>query len=160
MGRSVLTKPESIVALVVRVGSGRFALPVHFVAEVLPALPYEPLVSECPGLLGALMVRGDLHLVWRARVMFGMKDAAAVEEPNIICLRNQSHSIGLEVDEAIDLTTVRPGASRAIEGIPDGNSFVAEYREHDGALLGMLDVDALFAAAGSQTSVPMQNSPA
>ena len=131
-------------ALAVRIGGILHAIPIQSVEEVLPALPIE-IVPQCPSYLrGVVFVRGQLIPVLDAAERLGIRNHVRVSEPPIVCLRVETHLVGLEVDEAVDLIDV-PRTLLAIEDVNIHGGFLSGFVEQEGQLIRILNVERMIA---------------
>ncbi len=133
------------VLLSLRLGDALYALPVEAVAEVLPALPVEP-VPGCPEFIrGVIFVRGHLIPVLDAAERLGLKGHRRAPDPHIVCLRTKDRYIGLEVDEALDLMDVTGRTPLPAGEVGAREGFLAGLLELDGKVIRVLDPERIVA---------------
>lgn len=129
-----------------RVDRAILGIKIAHLAEVTPVASISPLLIEADGLLGALDLRGTMIPLLDPRHLCGLPGVATAPAFAVI-LRHESRLIAVGIDELVGLahpedgdvhTLFRPGAraGRAVAG-----AFL-----HDGAVVTVLSVEALFAA--------------
>ena len=145
-------------ALAVRIGEHRHAVPIAAVEEVLPALAIET-VPQCPGFIrGVISVRGRLIPVLDAAERLGLAHHPRPAEPHIVCLRIGERLLGLEVDEALDLVDLQPGVRVTADELGARPGFFAGAVELDGQIIRLLEPRLLLTETESAEldNVPQQ----
>ena len=132
-------------AIVVRLGSGRFAVPMTNVAEVGRV----PSLTRVPGLpswvAGAANWRGRIMPVLDLRLLLGAHTAHAERSSRILVLATASATVGLLVDEVLATTVI---ASDEMAAFPASLPVAAagllggQLARSDGPV-AVLDVDAV-----------------
>jgi chemotaxis signal transduction protein len=131
-------------AIVVRLGSGRFAVDLASVAEVGRA----PLVTRVPGLPGWLAGvanwRGRILPVLDLRTLLGADALALDSRARLLVLTHGSHVVGMVVD-AVDGTTMLGSDVAAFPPAsgPHGASLLSGQVPRDDGPIAVLDVAAV-----------------
>ena len=129
--------------LVFRVGDLTCAVEVRAVREVLPAQPATRVPGAPPAVTGLVNVRGALVPLVDGRQALG---AEAREGGSIILLEVAERTVGLLVDEVVDLVTGGDGEwaeQRELPGVDP--RVVRAVGQSDGATFILLDFSALLA---------------
>ncbi len=132
-------------ALAVRIGQHRHAVPVAAVEEVLPALPIEGIPDAPDFVRGVIFVRGRLLPVLDAAERLGLKDHPRSLEPHIVSLHVGDRLLGLEVDEALDLVDLQQGTRLSANEMGARRGFFTGVVELDGEIIRLLNPDRLLA---------------
>lgn len=121
----------------VRVGGDAYALPVKHVLEVVVHGELAPLPGAGAHVLGLRNLRGQVTPVFD---LAGLLGAAAGGPPRRVCVAEHGDGLGgLAVDEVTDVAELPDGGDE-IESTLLGRSILV-----DGCLVGVVDVDRLFA---------------
>jgi purine-binding chemotaxis protein CheW len=135
-------------------GEERYAIPIAWVEEVLPALPIEP-VPQCPRFVrGVVFIRGHLIPVLDAAERLGQQNHQRPAESNIVCLRHGERLIGVEFDEALDLVDLDTEKGLTAFEIGARAGFFTGVVEHDGRLVRLLDPEKLVSCAEAAEWLP------
>ena len=102
-------------------------------------------VTRVPGaseeVSGVINMRGTVVTVVDVRRCL---DQPADSEGSLVMIDLQNRTVGLVVDEVLDLITVPGGALAAREGLPGiEERFVQAVGRHDGRSFALLDTEAL-----------------
>ncbi|SFJ33796.1 chemotaxis protein CheW [Planctomicrobium piriforme] len=140
-----LLKPQNGAGtyLSVRIGSVLHAIPITAIAEILPALPIEPIVQCPPYVRGVVFVRGHLIPVLDGAARLQTPRVAATAEPNIVCLQVRNRLVGLEVDEALELVQFEAGTDFALSDLHATTQLVPAVVDYRGELLRVIDPEYL-----------------
>ena len=131
------------VVLIVRLGENLHGIPIEWVEEVLPALPIET-VPQCPAFVrGVISVRGHLIPVLDAAERLDLEGHCRPAEPHIVCVRVAGRLVGVEVDEALDLTDLGRSALMTAEDIGASTGFFAGIVELGDEIVRILDPERL-----------------
>ncbi len=116
--------------LLFRTGGQVFAVEAGAVREILPATPSTRIPGAPAAVRGLANVRGTLVTVVDAALAIGVGAAAAPGgDPGggtLVLVEQGSHSIGLAVDDVLDLVTVDDGSLAAGPSLPGVRSGVAK----------------------------------
>ena len=121
----------------VRLGAESYALPVTHVLEVIPRGVLSPLPGAGEHVLGVRNLRGQVVGVFNLAALLGSDGGDA---PDRICVASHTAGLaGLAVDEVLDVGEL-PG-----EGEASDADLLARSTLANGRLVGVVDMDALFA---------------
>jgi purine-binding chemotaxis protein CheW len=95
-------------AMLLRLGSERYAVELKEVAEVLPFLACTPAPGSPPSFLGMIDLRGELRAVLNMNYLLGIAEGPDGGSGFVLLLRRHSQKIGVKVDGIEDLIEVRP----------------------------------------------------
>lgn len=126
-----------------RVGAEHYALDVEAVREVVDLdRPVTPVPGAPPAIAGVINVHGQVVPVVAVASVLGAPATAAGEARRVVIVHDGARRAGLAVDDVID---VAPAAA-PIE--PSSSTLLLGAVLVDGALVGVIDLDALLGAAG------------
>ncbi len=135
---------EGIVELLMfRIGGERFGVELAVVDEVidLPVIHHIPEMP--PAMLGVVTVRGSLTPVYSPHDALGLplslRDA-------VLIFRRKGVRVGILIDDVDDAATVDLGELRETPGAEQADSVVLGVLRHAGAIVGLVEADALIAA--------------
>ncbi len=132
-------RSSASLALAVLLGGERYGIPFEYVDEVLPTLPVESL-PECPAYVrGVMLVRDQLIPVIDAALRLNLRSRRTPLEPHIVCLRVDGHSLGLQVDEALELIEIATNAGLSLAEIATPKPFCCGIYDLNGEVIRMLD---------------------
>lgn len=138
------------VYVVARVGSGRYALPVEQVAEVVPAAALTPVPGASPEVLGLVQLRGRPLPVLVPAALAG---GGGVSGPGMLMVVSAAAGrFALRVDAVIGiqrfpLSRIHAGAE-AGGGVEGRAGYLIDAAER---VIGLLDADRLVASAGASS---------
>lgn len=122
----------------VRLGAEHYALPVGHVLEIVGADAVWPLPGSGPHVVGLRNLRGQALPVFDLAAMIGAADGDG--PPARICVTSRGGALaGFGVDEVTDVAGVPEGGDAAAATLLARSTLV------DGRLVGVVDMDALFA---------------
>jgi chemotaxis signal transduction protein len=139
--------------LLFRVGSERFATALAASEEALELSehPVHPVPGRSPARLGVVAIRGALLPIYTPRGALGLEPTAMVPEMGLV-FGVAGGRVALAVDDVedvfvTDLAELRdaPGAARGATGV------VLGVVRHGGALVGIVDAEALLAACRAES---------
>lgn len=130
-----------------RLGQHLLAVPADAVREVIPAGRATRIPGAAALVAGLVNFRGTLLTVIDGRIALGLDPGAAAGE-SVLVLDRGERSLGLMVDEVLDLVEVAPSDLRDGEG-PAGLDphMVSAAGMHAGRIFAVLDTDRLLAPA-------------
>ena len=129
--------------LVFRVGDLTCAVEVRAVREVLPVQPATRVPGAAPAVTGLVNVRGALVPLVDGRRALGQP---AGEGGSIVLLELAERTVGVVVDEVVDLVTVGDGEWAERRELPGVDPRVVRaVGQSDGATFVLLDFSALLA---------------
>ena len=150
-------RSSASLVLAVVLGGERYGIPVEYVDEVLPALPFESL-PECPAYVrGVVLVRDQLIPVIDAAQRLLLKNHQPPAEPHIVCLRIDGQLLGLQVDEALELVEVAKAVRLQLGEAATNEAFCSGISELDGEVIRMLDPMQLHPGAWSSSDMDVVN---
>lgn len=120
----------------IRVAEEHYALPVEQVAEVVERGELTPLPGAPTEVIGVHNLRGQVLPVIELAKPLGIQSEAA---SRIVVAEAGEHRAGLAVDAVLDVTELPPASERPESHHLEGAVLV------EGILVGLLDVDSLFA---------------
>lgn len=126
-----------------RLGSLVCAAPATGVREVIPAGSPTRIPGASGSVSGLLNVRGTLLTVVSGSRVIGLADS---EEPpeSVLVLDLNGRSVGLAVDEVLDLVEVQEDQLEDGEALPGiDQRLVRQVGHHGGRVFAVLDVEAL-----------------
>lgn len=146
-GRSMRDRARSRVGkadiLVFRVGTERFGVDLSAVEEAVD-LPVVQFVPEMPpAMLGVSTVRGGLTAVYSPHAALGLP---RTKPASALIFRRGRWRLAIVVDDVDDVTTIDLADLRDSHEFDVGDGLVLGVARHLGALLALLDADALLAA--------------
>ena len=121
-----------------RLGTEHYALPVENVREIVDAGDISPLPGSSALVLGVRNLRGQVLPIFSLAALFGI--ATAERPARLVVAEAGSKRAGLAIDEVTDVGELPP-ASEAAE-----SEFLSGSALDDGCLVGVIDVDRVFAA--------------
>jgi purine-binding chemotaxis protein CheW len=129
--------------LVFRIGSERFAVDLIAVDEVidLPVIYHVPEMP--PAMVGVVTVRGSLTPVYSPHASLGIPLA---QSEAVLIFRRMGTRVGVLIDDVEDAITVDLRELRKAPATDGDDSLVLGVIRHEGALLAVVDADALIAA--------------
>ncbi len=136
--------------LLFRTGGRVFAVDAGAVREILPDIPSTRIPGSPAAVRGLVNVRGTLVTVVDAALAIGIGDRArgAAEDGSafLVLVERAAHSVGLVVDEVLDLATVddaglEPGGAEAVPGARPG--VIAATGSAGEVRFAQLETDAL-----------------
>jgi len=126
-----------------RLGSLRCAAPATIVREVIPAGQPTRIPGSGGAVIGLLNLRGMLLTVVDGRRVIGMQAGKAAPE-SVLVLEHGGKSIGLAVDEVLDLLEVTRDQLADGQGLPGVDpGLVKSVGEWEGRVFAVLDTEAL-----------------
>ena len=129
--------------LVFRVGDLTCAVEVRAVREVLPAQPATRVPGAAPAVVGVVNVRGALIPLVDGRQALGVEPRTG---GSIVMLEMAERTVGLVVDEVVDLVTVGDGEWAERRELPGVDPRVVRaVGKSDGTVFILLDFSALLA---------------
>ena len=135
---------EGIVELLMfRIGGERFGVELAVVDEVidLPVIHHIPEMP--PAMLGVVTVRGSLTPVYSPHDALGLPLAL---RDAVLIFRREGVRVGILIDDVDDAATVDLGELRETPGAELADSVVLGVLRHAGAIVGLVEADALIAA--------------
>jgi purine-binding chemotaxis protein CheW len=125
------------VHVTVRVGAELYALPVDAVLEIAEVGRLTPVPGARSGTLGLQNLRGSALPVFDLACLLGVSGS---ERPaRVVIVDHEGCRAGLAVDEACDVGGLPEGEAET------GSELLAAAALTDGGLVGMIDVERLFA---------------
>jgi purine-binding chemotaxis protein CheW len=140
------TKADLADLLVFRVGTERFAVDLLAVEEVidLPVIHHVPEMP--PAMVGVVTVRGTLTAVFSPHQSLGLSLASSEA---VLIFRRGGSRVGILIDDVEDAIAVDLRELRRAPGTDGDDTLVLGVVRHEGALLAIVDADALIAACQS-----------
>jgi purine-binding chemotaxis protein CheW len=140
------TKADLADVLVFRVGTERFAVDLLAVVEVidLPVIHHVPEMP--PAMVGVVTVRGTLTAVYSPHQSLGLSLASSEA---VLIFRRGGARVGILIDDVEDAIAVDLRELRRAPGTDGDDTLVLGVVRHEGALLAIVDADALIAACQS-----------
>jgi purine-binding chemotaxis protein CheW len=140
------TKADLADVLVFRVGTERFAVDLLAVEEVidLPVIHHVPEMP--PAMVGVVTVRGMLTAVYSPHQSLGLSLASSEA---VLIFRRGGVRVGMLIDDVEDAIAVDLRELRRAPGTDGDDTLILGVVRHDGALLAIVDADALIAACQS-----------
>lgn len=135
---------EGIVELLMfRIGGERFGVELLTVDEVidLPVIHHVPEMP--PAMLGVVTVRGSLTPVYSPHHALGLPLA---QREAVLIFRRGGVRVGILIDDVDDAITIDLGELRETPGADQADSVVLGVMRHAGAIVGLVEADALIAA--------------
>ena len=135
---------EGIVELLMfRIGGERFGVELLTVDEVidLPVIHHVPEMP--PAMLGVVTVRGSLTPVYSPHHALGLPLAL---RDAVLIFRRGGVRVGILIDDVDDAITIDLGELRETPGADQADSVVLGVMRHAGAIVGLVEADALIAA--------------
>ncbi|NUP11672.1 MAG: purine-binding chemotaxis protein CheW [Polyangiaceae bacterium] len=130
-------------ALRFRVGAALCAVPIHNVKEIVRYVRVTPIADLPASVPGAIDVRGLLVPVIDARIRFGQSVSFAARGTAIVLLVLPRSTVGIIVDEVLDVVAVAGENSVAPSGVLAGASCIASITTIEGEVVQILDVAEL-----------------
>jgi purine-binding chemotaxis protein CheW len=129
--------------LVFRIGAERFAVDLMAVDEVidLPVIYHVPEMP--PAMVGVVTVRGTLTPVYSPHASLGIPLA---QSEALLIFRRMGARVGVLIDDVEDAVAVDLRELRGAPATDGDNTLVLGVVRHEGALLAIVDADALIAA--------------
>ena len=126
-----------------RIGTERFAVDLMAVDEVidLPVIYHVPEMP--PAMVGVVTVRGSLTPVYSPHASLGIP--LALSEA-VLIFRRMGARVGVLIDDVEDAVAVDLRELRSAPATDGDDSLVLGVIRHEGALLAIVDADALIAA--------------
>lgn len=134
-------------ALVARVGDEHFAFPIAAVREAVDAPRLLPVPLAPTGMLGQCDHRGGLLPVLSAKALLGASRTTEVEAGTLLVMADVDVPYGLLVDDLSDMVAVDGMVRRALPPGADRTGMLKGLLVLDDWLAGVVDLDALHAAA-------------
>ncbi len=129
--------------LVFRVGELTCAVEIRAVREVLPVQPATRVPGAAPAVAGVVNVRGSLVPLLDARLALGYPPR---EGGSMVLLDAADRTVGLVVDEVLDLVTVADGEWAERGALPGVDPRVVKaVGRSNGVVFILLDLSALLA---------------
>jgi purine-binding chemotaxis protein CheW len=137
------TKADLADVLVFRVGAERFAVDLLAVEEVidLPVIHHVPEMP--PAMVGVVTVRGSLTAVYSPHQSLGLPLASSEA---VLIFRRRGARVGMLIDDVEDAISVDLRELRRAPSTERDDTLVLGVIRHDGALLAVVDADALITA--------------
>ena len=135
---------EGIVELLMfRIGGERFGVELLTVDEVidLPVIHHVPEMP--PAMLGVVTVRGSLTPVYSPHQALGLPLAL---RDAVLIFRRGGVRVGILIDDVDDAITIDLAELRETPGADQADSVVLGVMRHAGAIVGLVEADALIAA--------------
>lgn len=135
---------EGIVDLLMfRIGGERFGVELLTVDEVidLPVIHHVPEMP--PAMLGVVTVRGSLTPVYSPHHALGLPLAL---RDAVLIFRRGGVRVGILIDDVDDAITIDLAELRETPGADQVDSVVLGVMRHAGAIVGLVEADALIAA--------------
>ena len=129
--------------LMFRIGGERFGVELLTVDEVidLPVIHHVPEMP--PAMLGVVTVRGSLTPVYSPHQALGLPLAL---RDAVLIFRRKGVRVGILIDDVDDAITIDLAELRETPGAGQADSIVLGVMRHAGAVVGLVDADALIAA--------------
>ncbi|MEB3298270.1 MAG: chemotaxis protein CheW [Candidatus Sericytochromatia bacterium] len=127
-----------------RLGDEIYGLPIDHVREIISSRHATRLPGAAPHVAGLINLRGEVIPVFRLRTWFGLKDEAPAASTTIIT-EWRGERFGFQVDAVqqvvwLDRSQIDPPTAQFQQHSPH----IAGLGKHEGRLLILLDLDALF----------------
>ncbi len=121
-----------------RVGAEHYALPVEHVLEIAELGAVTPVPGSSAVVLGVSNLRGQVLPVFRLASLFGI---AGDEDPaRVVVAELAGRRAGLAIDEVTDVGTLAAASDESESAFLRGSAL------DDGQLVGLIDVERVFAA--------------
>jgi chemotaxis signal transduction protein len=133
---------EVVVLVIVGIGRERYGVPIEMVREITSLEAVTPLFATPPFWVGLTNLRGSLYAVLDLRRYLGIPGGAGGDEPQLVLVGAGTLTIGLRVDEVIEVRDVPAseiGPPLAERGADRADIHVGLTRD----LVSVLDVAAL-----------------
>ncbi len=128
--------------LVFRVGGVRCAIHAQAVREIMAMQPATRVPGAAEEVSGVINMRGTVVTVVDLRLC--LDQPAGESDGSLVMIYVHGRTVGLVVDEVLDLGTLPEGALAAREGLPGIEArFVQAVGRHDGRLFALLDTEML-----------------
>ena len=140
--------PDVVAAVAFTVGPGRYALPIERIREVLK-MPWIAALPRTPEfLLGVVNVHGRVIPTLDLRPLLGHPPRPADRDTRLVTVRMRQGAdaeVGFRVDRVLGPTEIAQAALEPPPAVRGGvpREFVLGQGQVDGALLALLDVDAI-----------------
>jgi purine-binding chemotaxis protein CheW len=132
--------------LVFRAGELNCAVEINSVREVLPVPPATRVPGAAPAVAGIVNVRGSLVPVLDARRALGHPPAQAGDAGSLVLLDAADRTVGVVVDEVLDLVRVGEGEWAERGALPGVDPTVVKaVGRSNGMTFILLDLNALLA---------------
>ena len=135
--------------LVFRLGAERFAVDLASVDEVVDAPVTQRLPDAPPNVLGLASIRGELVRVYDPRPILHV--GGALDGVVLLFARDDRRRIALAIDDVFDAITVEEAEVQAAPGTDASDGVLVGVIRRNGALIAVLDVDALLDVATTVT---------
>ena len=137
------TKADLAEVLMFRVGAERFAVELSAVDEVIDVPVIHHVPEMPPAMVGVVSVRGSLTPVYSPHQALGLPLA---QSEAVLIFRRAGVRVGGLIDDVEDALSVDLRDLRRAPGVDDHEGVVLGVIRHAGALLAIVDADALIAA--------------
>lgn len=125
---------------------GQYGAGIMQVQEIRSWQPTAPLPNRSHAARGVLDIRGKVVEVFDLSVMLGAALFTPDKESVILVLSLPTRIVGLLVESVSDIIQVDPGTSMPVPNDSDDptTAFLGGMVNHEGTLIGLLDLDVLF----------------
>jgi len=125
---------------------GQYGAGIMQVQEIRSWQPTAPLPNRSRAARGVLDIRGKVVEVFDLSVLLGEALFEPDKESVILVLSLPTRIVGLLVESVSDIIQVGPDASMPVPNDSDdpATAFMGGMVNHDGKLIGLLDLDVLF----------------
>lgn len=144
--------------LVFRVGGEQYAVSLLAIDEVVEAPDLRRMPDAPAHVRGIATLRGELLSVYDPLALLGAPLATGSRGPGATLVFTRGgtrHRVGLAVDDVYDAVTISESEMRGVPGSDGSDGALLGLVRRGADLIGVLDVDALFAGA---TVAPGENS--
>ena len=124
-------REEKLEALCLRVSDRFFALDIFCIREILRAQAVTQVPNAPPELAGVANLRGDLiPVVDLHRILLRRERGELQEEARLVVVRSEENTVGLLVDQVLDVASVPTEELRPVPGsTPRTSAVVAAFRK-------------------------------
>ena len=150
-----MNEPDTLAAVVFRIGDLICAAPAGRVREVLPHLPATRIPGVPFAVEGLVNVRGGLLTVTDGHALLG-RPARPDDEGAILVLDLGGRRFGLAVSQVLDFVELPPGSIASRDELPGVDpALVRAVAVRDDRHFILLDIDALLAPVAGGNPVPL-----
>ena len=138
------------------VQDGEYGIEIQFVTEIIGVQDITPVPHTHHYVKGIINLRGTIVPVIDMRLRFSQEEAEYTDRTCIIVLSMEDMSIGLIVDEVVEVLDID---DEHIQPPPSGNSgrqnhFIKAIGTARGSVKQLLDIDRVFEVGGEGPSAP------
>ena len=128
-----------------RSAGGHYGAGIMQVQEIRSWQPTSPLPNRPRGARGVLDIRGEVVEVYDLSLLLGVDALQPDKGSVILVLSLPGRVVGLLVESVSDIIQVEPGATMPVphDGRDSAEGMLAGMVNHEGTLVGLLDLDRL-----------------